>query len=146
MESKKLYFEKDFIVGIVIIAFGLFMLLNPGKSSSIYTVTVFSMLLLLGVVEIFQAIKSSVANTVEKITVRELVLIVLMLINPFFAKTIGFYLTGFLEILLISVMISTERNGKSLLRIIAFSLIVTIVTYLIFSVGLNIHCPGGILI
>jgi biotin transporter BioY len=70
--------------------------------------------------------------------------LLLLFINPIVAKTIGFYVSGFVEIFLISILILPEKNKKSILKTAIICLIAVIVAYLIFTVSLRIRCPRGV--
>ncbi len=146
MKKEIFFLEKDFLSGFFAILFGFGMLLSTGTSKGLYPAGVFAFIGVFGLIVSVTAFLKKPNNWIEKISLKEIVLIAFLFITPFFAKTIGFYTAGFFEIVAISLLISPKHSKKNTLSILVFSLVVTIVTYGIFTMGLNIRCPRGVLL
>ncbi len=144
MEKKKKILDKEFIVGALAIAFSLGFVLLDKKSLGLYPITVFSLFTVLGLISILTSLKRQESNAIAKTNLKEIILLLLLFINPLVAKTIGFYISGFVEIFLISVLILPEKNKKSIFKAAVFCLIAVVIAYLIFTVSLRIRCPKGI--
>jgi uncharacterized membrane protein (GlpM family) len=144
MEKKKKILDKEFIVGALAIAFSLGFVLLDKKSLGLYPITVFSLFTVLGLISILSSFKRQESNAIARTNLKEIILLLLLFINPIVAKTIGFYVSGFVEIFLISILILPEKNKKSILKTAIFCLIAVIVAYLIFTVSLRIRCPRGV--
>ncbi|MDD7200400.1 MAG: tripartite tricarboxylate transporter TctB family protein [Sphaerochaetaceae bacterium] len=94
----------------------------------------------------------TVAETQKKTNVRQAVigilsfLIITLLMR--FATVIGMYVCTYLSILTISLTISYFEhgwNGKQMLKVALFDLVVLGVTYLLFGVVLKVNTPKGFL-
>jgi Tripartite tricarboxylate transporter TctB family. len=141
--EKSKMFGKNFIAGILSVSSGGLLLAVGTKSQNPYCRLVFLLLVVFGLLLVGTSLIKKNDQAADWIRIRELVLLVLLFVNPLFGKTLGFYITAFLEISLISLLIAKERTAKSVLKILLFSLVMAIVGYLIFSILLKIHCPRG---
>lgn len=144
MEQKKKILEKEFIVGFLAIAFSLGFAIFDNKSLGLYSTAVFSLFTVLGAISIINSFRHQESNNISVMNFKEIILLVLLFINPMVAKTIGFYISGFLEIFLISLLILPVKNTKSVIKAAVFCLLAVVVAYLIFTVSLRIRCPRGI--
>ena len=72
-------------------------------------------------------------------------MILFLFINPLMAGTLGFYFAAFFVIAGISWRITPVKTGKALAGVLAYSLLVTVVAFAVFTVGLKIVTPSGIL-
>lgn len=146
MNSEKIFFEKNLIAGILATSFGTAMLLTTGMERGLYPAVIFSLMTIFGLIVSIASIRKPAGNPVDKISKRELLLILSLFINPVFAKIIGFYVAGFVELSAISLITAPTRTKKDVVKILAFALAATLLTYLIFTVGLRIRCPRGVLL
>ena len=146
MKQEKIFLEKNFIAGILATGFGSAMLLTTGMSRGLYPAVIFSLLTIFGMLTSISSIRKPTGSIVEKVSKREIFLILSLFINPVLAKFIGFYVAGFLEISIISLIIAPQRDRNSVMKILGFALAATLATYLIFTVGLRIRCPRGALL
>ena len=144
MEQKKKILEKEFIVGILAIAFSFGFAMFEQKSLGLYSITVFSLFTVLGVISILNSFRHQESNAISKMNFKEIILLVLLFITPLLAKIIGFYISGFVEIFLISLLILPVKDKKSVIKTLIFCLLAVVIAYLIFTVSLRIRCPRGI--
>lgn len=146
MKVEKIFLEKNFIAGFLATSFGAAMLLTTGMERGLYPAVIFSLMTTFGVLTSISSIRKPAGNSIEKISKREILLILSLFINPLFAKLIGFYVAGFVEISAISLIAAPTRTKKDVAKILGFALAATLLTYLIFTVGLRIRCPRGALL
>jgi hypothetical protein len=146
MNERKIVCTKSLATGVFALVFGVAMVLSSGKVKGMYPRAVLIGLALLGMLEIVSHFKSHDGNAVGKIAFREIVVVLLLTINPLFAKSVGFYLTGFVEILAISLVFTGPKTVRRVLDNVFFALGTTAVGYLVFTLLLQINCPKGILL
>lgn len=146
MKKGIILLEKDFLSGFFAALFGFGMFLSVGTTKGLYPAGVFLLIGVFGLIVSVTAFLKRPNNRVAKVSVKELLLIAFLFITPFFAKIIGFYTAGFLEIVAISFLISPKQSKKNTLSILLFCLLATLITYGIFTLGLNIRCPRGALL
>lgn len=144
MEQKKKILEKEFIVGVLAIAFSLGFVIFDKKSLGLYSITVFSLFSVLGIISVMNSFRRQDTNAISTTNLKEIILLILLFINPIVAKIIGFYISGFIEIFLISLLILPEKNKKSIFKAAIFCFVAVVIAYLIFTVSLRIRCPRGI--
>ena len=137
--------DKNFLASILAIVFSFYMLVSTTKASSAYPYVIFSLMMAFGVLLLVTTVVKKNYSSVEAMSWKELLFIAVLLINPFFAKTIGFYVSAFIEVFVISIFISKQRTKKVILFLLLFSVLVTLFSYVIFTFGLRIRCPKGAL-
>ena len=142
--SKSILTGKNFISGLLGIAFSVAMLLVTSKASSAYPYAVFTLMLVFSVIVIAQSLRKKYGGAFEKFTLPEILFIVLLVINPLLANVIGFYVSSFIEVFFIYVLIS-GHDKKNILHALIFSVILIAISYVIFTYGLRIRCPSGML-
>ena len=116
-----------------------------GLSRGIYPMTVFVLLILIGMVLLGSAARGAPDQPLSRIWWKEIVMILFLFINPLMAGTLGFYFAAFFVIAGISWLITPVKTGKALAGVLAYSLLVTVVAFAVFTVGLKIVTPSGIL-
>ncbi len=146
MNSKKISLERDLVVGIIFSGLGIYMSISTGLEKGIYPFLIFLLLVLFGVLTVLQSLLKPANNLLEAVSLRELLLILSLFVSPALIGLLGFYTAGFLGIFIISLIISPNRELKTIVGLILFCLAVVVVTYLIFTVGLRIRCPRGALL
>lgn len=146
MKKGIIFLEKDFLSGLLATLFGFGMLFSTGMTKGIYPAGIFTLIGVFGLIVSITTVRKRPNNSIAKISLKELLLIIFLFITPVFAKVIGFYVAGFFEIAMISLLISPKHTKKNIIGILLASLLVTLVTYGIFTMGLNIRCPRGVLL
>ena len=146
MKERKIFLSKNLIVGIAGILFGIAMLVSSGSKSGIYPKVVFACMVFFGVYVIAEMRWKGPGPALDQISVKGLLLIALLFVNPLLGKHLGFYASGFLALLGISAVISFPKSGKEWVKMIVYLFGVTVGIYLVFTVLLRIHTPKGILL
>ena len=142
---KNILTDKNFLVSFITIIFSLSMWITTSDASSSYPYIVFGLILGLGVILMVNVFYKQDLSSVTKLSRIELVFLIVLLINPLFAKYIGFYVTAFIELFVISIFFISERSFKEIAKVFVFSLVVVAVSYFVFKYGLRIRCPRGVL-
>ncbi len=142
-KENKIVVGKNTVAGILAFIGGLSLLVYGKDRLNTYLVVVFSFMIGLGALLVVQSLVRRNDSRLDRVLIRELILIVLLFINPLFAKTLGFYITGYLEIILISLLIEKEMNAKVVVKTLLVCLAIAVLSFLVFSVVLKIHCPTG---
>ena len=143
MKREKLVIGKNFVAGILGIAMGISLLIYGKARLNKYLVVVFGLMIVLGALLVYSSLLKRNDSRLDKVSIKEVALIVLLFINPLFGKILGFYVTAFIEIFLFSLLTEKGVNVKVLAKTALVSLIITVAAYVIFSVLLKIHCPTG---
>ena len=143
--KEKKFLKTNFLSGVLACCFGLCMAGVTGLSRGIYPMTVFVLLILIGMVLLGSAARGAPDQPLSRIWWKEIVMILLLFINPLMAGTLGFYFAAFFVIAGISWLITPVKTGKALAGVLAYSLLVTVVAFAVFTVGLKIVTPSGIL-
>jgi len=146
MVKEKFFLSKNFLTGVLSSLFGALMLLAFKMEQDSYTLIIFSFLIILGIFMMASSISRTNLPQFSKFSPRELLFITSLFITPFLAKVIGFYISAYLEIVAISLIIAPKRNVKTIVKMLLFALVATTITYLIFTFGLRIRCPRGVLL
>lgn len=76
---------------------------------------------------------------------RVILTIVLSFIYYFGVKYVGFYVSSFLFIIVLSILLGKNKNMKEVIKVILLSLIVTSIIYLGFGVFLKVPTPKALL-
>ena len=146
MDKKNIFLEKNMIAGLVAILFGTAMLYLSGMTQGVYPFLVFLCIILLGLVISISTVLMQAKNRVGKITIKEIFLIASLFITPVFSGVLGFYVSSFLAICVISILIAPKRDGKEIIMLLTYAILATVATYMIFTIGLNIRSPQGALL
>lgn len=146
MKERKNFLEKDFLTGVIVCCFGTGMAATTGFSKGVYPMVVFGLMSVIGVYLILDALRKNDSSCLERVSWKEMAMIAFLFLNPVFAKTLGFYLSGYLVIAGISWMIAPEKNGKALVKVLLYSLCVAAAAYVVFTLVLKIATPAGILL
>ena len=143
MKRGKVVIGKSFVAGLLGIAMGISLLIYGKSRLNNYLIIVFGLMIVLGVLLICSTLSKRNDSLLERISIKEIALILLLFINPLIGKVFGFYSTAFLEIFLFSLLTEKEIKLKVFLKTVLISLVITILAYVIFSFLLKIHCPTG---
>lgn len=143
MKRGKVVIGKSFVAGLLGIAMGISLLIYGKSRLNNYLIIVFGLMIVLGVLLICSSLSKRNDSLLERISIKEIALILLLFINPLIGKAFGFYSTAFLEIFLFSLLTEKEIKLKVFLKTVLISLVITILAYVIFSFLLKIHCPTG---
>ncbi|MCC3383417.1 hypothetical protein D4758_05680 [Enterocloster citroniae] len=143
--KEKKFLKTNFLSGVLACCFGLCMAGVTGLSRGIYPMTVFVLLILIGMVLLGSAARGAPDQPLSRIWWKEIVMILFLFINPLMAGTLGFYFSAFFVIAGISWLITPVKTGKALAGVLAYSLLVTVAAFAVFTVGLKIVTPSGIL-
>lgn len=141
--SKEILISKNFLAGIIGCIFSILAMLFNKEPSSPYPAIVFSLMLLMSVLVLIGSFMSSNSDRCKGFSWKELLLMAILFINPLLAKYFGFYVTVFIEILAITILINKDRSKKGIMISVIFSAVLVAVSYLAFTYGLRIRCPKG---
>jgi len=142
-KESKIVVGKNTVAGILSVLGGISLLVYGKDRLNTYLVVVFSFMVFLGALLVVLSFLRRNDNRLDRVLARELILIALLFINPLFGKLLGFYITGYLEIVLISLLIEKELDRRAVVKTLLVCLAIAILSYLVFSVVLKIHCPTG---
>ncbi len=146
MEKRKIFLSKTGIASVAAILFGAGMLLTASSKIGMYPRVVFAAMIFLGAYALVEMRWKGCGAALERVSVKELLLILMLFINPLIGKMLGFYASGFLALLGISALIETPDSPKAWGKLVVYLLGVTAVVYVVFSVLLRIHTPKGIIL
>ena len=141
--SKETAISKNFIAGIVGCFFSVFAMFYNKKPSSNYPAIVFWLMFLFGTLIFLESIFLGKNEKFFGFNWQELILMMMLVINPALGKYFGFYFTAFVEILAITIFVNKDKSKKGILVSVLFSIALIAVSYLIFTYGLRIRCPKG---
>lgn len=145
MKKEKIFLDKSFLSGILICCFGGYMAAVTKTARGIYPLTVFVLMIVIGAFLMVGTIRSGPRGLLERISLKEMVLIALLFLNPLLAEKLGFYGSGYLVIAGVSWLIAPEKNAKTLTGVLVYSLVVAVAAYGVFTLLLKISTPAGIL-
>lgn len=137
------WWSKNFVGGAVSLIVSLILLAQNMEPSSRYPWFVLGGMSLFSILMIVSSIHSSNKDSVRRYGVKELLLMAVLFLNPLGMKTIGFWMTAFLEIFLFSILVETDFTKKKVFSTVLFCLLCVTVSYCIFAIGLRIRCPRG---
>ena len=123
----------------------LVLLSQNSAPSSTYPALVLGGMLLFSALTFLSAFRKE-QDPARAFSVKELVLMAVLFFNPLCMKVVGFWVTAFVEIFVFSLIIETKRTRRQVLSILLFCLVCVVVSYCIFTIGLRIRCPRGILV
>lgn len=144
MKKRKIFLYKNLIVGVAGVMFGTVMLLTSGAKSGIYPKILFVCMMLLGIDILVELVWKGQGTRLGRVSIKEVLLILMLFVNPLLGKVLGFYTSGFLTLLGISAITRRPDRASEWGRLILYLLLVTAGTYLVFSVLLRIHTPEGL--
>lgn len=145
MKYEKIFLGNNFLSGFLICIFGISMAAVTGLTRGIYPLAVFVLMVFIGTLLMMGTIRGDYGNLLERISWKEILLILLLFINPILAERLGFYFSAYLVIAGVSWLIEPEKNRKVLVRVMIYSLLVTVFSYIVFTLFLKIITPTGIL-
>lgn len=108
-----------------------------------YPFLVLGGMLLFSVLTIVFSFSPNKEEPVQRYGLKELLLMVVLFLNPLGMQIIGFWVTAFLEIFIFSLLVETDFTKKKVFSILLFCLLCVVVSYCIFAIGLRIRCPRG---
>lgn len=146
MNKQKIFLDKGFIAGTLAVLFGGGMAIAYGEKQGVYPLIVFALTALLGVLSIVQACRAGAPSPAQRISLRELAVLVLLFGNPLLAKNVGFYLAAALSVFAIMLLFDPPKSGRQALRTAAVTVCSAAGVYLVFTVLLRIATPRGFLI
>ncbi len=144
--SKERLLSKNFLAGAIGCIFSVFAMLYNSEPSSPYPGIVFALMLSISIVVLLQSVLSGKNERCSGFGLSEVILMVLLVVNPALAKYFGFYATAFIEVLAVTIFINRDKSKKGLLISVVFSIVLIAVSYAVFTYGLRIRCPRGRLI
>ncbi len=144
MKKRKIFLCKNLVAGVAGVVFGAVMFLASGARSGIYPKILFACMVFLGLCILAQISWKGQGARLGWVSAKEVLLILMLFVNPILGKALGFYTSGFLTLLGISAVIRRPDRVWAWGRMILYLLLVTAGTYLVFSVLLRIHTPEGI--
>ena len=137
--------DKNFLAAIIAIIFSFSMIVTTKSTSSPYPYVIFGLCLALGVLLLAQTLIRKNTSSVEMLTWKELLFMAILIINPLCAKLIGFYVSAFIEVFVISIFISSDKHWKTIGKLLLYSFLIVAFSYVLFTFGLRIRCPKGAL-
>ncbi|MCI8765564.1 MAG: tripartite tricarboxylate transporter TctB family protein [Lachnospiraceae bacterium] len=144
MKKRKIFLCKNLIAGVAGAAFGAVMFLTSGAKSGIYPKILFACMVFLGLYILAEMRVKGQGARLGGVSGKEALLILLLFVNPLLGKVLGFYSSGFLTLLGISAVVRRPHRLSDWGKMVLYLLLVTVGTYLVFSVLLRIHTPEGI--
>ncbi len=144
MRKRTIFLCKNLVAGVAGVVFGAAMFLTSGTKSGIYPKILFACMVFLGVYILAEIGFKGQGTRLGRVSVKEILLILLLFVNPLLGKVLGFYTSGFLTLLGISAVVRRPNRGADWGKMVLYLLFVTVGTYLVFSVLLRIHTPEGI--
>lgn len=144
--KRKKFLETNVLSGILACCFGLYMAAVTGLSKGIYPMAVFVLMFLTGAFLIGSGVRGKPDALMNRIRWKEIAMVLLLLLHPLLAGELGFYTTAFLVITVISWMLTPKKTGKAFGFVLVYSLLVAAAAYAVFTLGLHIVTPPGILI
>ena len=145
MKKEKIFLKTSFLSGILASCFGFCMAGMTGLSRGMYPMAVFVMIILIGLLLMGIAVRGAPDEKSPRISWKEIVMVLFLFINPLMAGSLGFYFAAFLVIAGISWLITPVKTGKALAGVLGYSLLVTAGAFAVFTLGLKIVTPSGIL-
>lgn len=144
MEKRKIFLCKNLAAGVAGVVFGAVMFLTSGAKSGIYPKILFGCMVFLGLCILAEISWKGQGTRLGRVSTKEVLLILMLFVNPILGKVLGFYTSGFLTLLGISAVTRRPDRGWAWGKMVLYLFLVTAGTYLVFSVLLRIHTPEGI--
>lgn len=135
--------SKNFVGGTISLILSLILFTQNTEPSSMYPFLVLGGMLLFSVLTIVFSFSPNKEEPVQRYGLKELLLMVVLFLNPLGMQIIGFWVTAFLEIFIFSLLVETDFTKKKVFSILLFCLLCVVVSYCIFAIGLRIRCPRG---
>ncbi len=144
MEKRKIFLYKNSVTGVAGVVFGAAMFLTSRAKSGIYPKILFACMVFLGLYILVEMSVKGQGMKLGRVSIKEVLLILLLFVNPVLGRVLGFYSSGFLTLLGISAITRRPDRMMAWGKMILYLLLVTMGTYLVFSVLLRIHTPKGL--
>ena len=138
MKKEKIFLKTSFLSGSLASCFGFCMAGMTGLSRGMYPMAVFVMIILIGLLLIGIAVRDAPDEKTPR-------MVLFLFINPLMAGILGFYFAAFLVIAGISWLITPVKTGKAMAGVLGYSLLVTAGAFAVFTLGLKIVTPSGVL-
>ncbi|MEG0178909.1 MAG: tripartite tricarboxylate transporter TctB family protein [Oscillospiraceae bacterium] len=146
MKMRKIFLDKNFLAGTLAVIIGACIIAIYGFKFGVYPVAVFAILIALGIALIITAFYKQGQAPMDKIMLRELLVIALLFVNPIIANYVGFYVSGAIAVYIIMLLFSPPTSIKQAGKTALYCAAVAVVVYLIFTILLHINTPRGFLI
>ncbi|MFA6891277.1 MAG: tripartite tricarboxylate transporter TctB family protein [Sphaerochaetaceae bacterium] len=135
--------SKNAIGGIVSFAFSLFLIATKKADSSLYPDLVLGGMLLFAVLMMLESIWGKRNETISFFSWKEVLLLLVLFINPIGMQLFGFWITAYFEIATFTMLIEPKRTTRAVWEILVFCLLCVIASYCVFELGLRIRPTRG---
>lgn len=147
---KKAVKQKDFWTSLIIIGFGIFLFSQIHSEENIHEVfpkIVCGSMIAVGLLQLLSALRVKTSESVNtfKISLLEIVFIIVLIATITLIDILGFYVSAMLCSVTLLLLLFRQRTIKVVLSSVLYSAVLLGVVYVVFTIGLKIKLPAGLL-